>query len=300
MGRPAILFVGNATHDSVYFVPHVPRNDEVCAVRKTLSCLGGRGVVPAIVSSALGLTSELCTVIGADVRSPFEEFLTSHEIGTGAVKWDSTGRSTTQYVAFVGEATGEVSAVAANPSLDWHPTAQQSDAIKRAAAIYFSTNDLDFNAALLTEADPKNQIVVHNLGVRIEGRPAYVELILSKAAIVIGNEVEIERLSRVASAEPAELVADSESVEALVVTRGARGVLVFKKGQHGADEYAGRRAASVVSPIGAGDALAAGILASLVAGRSMEEAVALGIELGALAVESELPYPDPARVAGRL
>src|SRR3954451_8672417 len=100
-GGRAVLFVGNATEDSVYFVPRVPRNDEVCAVRKTLSCLGGRGVVPAIVASALGLRSELCTVIGADLRSTLEGFLALHEIGTAAVKWDVSGSSTTQYVAFV-------------------------------------------------------------------------------------------------------------------------------------------------------------------------------------------------------
>jgi len=39
--RP-IVFVGNATQDSVFFVPRLPSEDEVCEVRKSVNCLGGR------------------------------------------------------------------------------------------------------------------------------------------------------------------------------------------------------------------------------------------------------------------
>lgn len=70
-------FVGNATTDEMYFVPRLPVSDEVAAASRRVTCLGGRGVVPALVTAALGVDVELCTMIGATERTSFESFLTS-------------------------------------------------------------------------------------------------------------------------------------------------------------------------------------------------------------------------------
>jgi hypothetical protein len=170
MSDPSVLFIGNATRDSVYFVPHLPANDEVCSVSRRVSCLGGRGVVPALVGSALGLRSTLCTVIGADLKSEFEPFLDTHGVRK-AIKWDEIGSSTTKYVAFIDESEAQVSAVALAPNLDWTPTDAQRRDVEGASGLYFSTNDLSFNKYLLSCVRAGEQEVLHNLGVRLKSHP---------------------------------------------------------------------------------------------------------------------------------
>src|SRR5712691_5204952 len=127
------IFVGNATRDVVFFVPHLPTNDEVCVASRQVRCLGGRGVVPALVASALGMSADVCTVIGTDLRVVFEEFLESHQVNTDAIKWDPSGRSTTKYVAFIGEDSGDSVAVALAPALDWHAADVQRESVAAAS-----------------------------------------------------------------------------------------------------------------------------------------------------------------------
>jgi adenosine kinase len=295
--HPSVLLVGNATQDSVYFVAHLPKNDEVCAVHRHLACLGGRGVVPALVAGALGVDVDLCTVIGADLRREFEGFLNSRDVGTSAVKWDPSGRSTTRYVAFIGEVSGDSLAVAHAPQLDWTPTQTQRKFAAEATAVYFSTNDPGFNLSLLSCVHPREQVVVHNLGVRFENRRDYVEVMLAKATILIGNRVETAKLSETTSMGPQEVLSSSESLEAIIVTQGRDGVLLFERGQREPKTLKTPSVAAVLSPVGAGDALAAGVVARLASGGDLGDALALGVELGALAVQSELSYPDLARVS---
>lgn len=81
MADPVVV-VGNATKDCVFFVSHLPSEDEVCAVQKSIKSLGGRGVVPALVAAALDLEPELCTVIGDNLKHEFNDFLNANHVGT--------------------------------------------------------------------------------------------------------------------------------------------------------------------------------------------------------------------------
>ena len=111
-GAPKMLFVGNATEDSILFVRELPANDIVAMADNRLHCLGGRGVVPALVAAALGMDAHLCTVIGADRRAAFTSFLETYHVGHDLVKWDEQNDGITQYVAFVDPGVGATYAAA--------------------------------------------------------------------------------------------------------------------------------------------------------------------------------------------
>jgi sugar/nucleoside kinase (ribokinase family) len=290
-----VAFVGNATQDTVFFVPHLPTPDEVSPARRKAKCLGGRGVVPSLVAGALGMQAELCTVIGADLRGTFAEFLHANGVGSAGVKWDSANSGTTQYVGFLTEDGTSSVAIAHRPPLNWSPEAAQLTLMQNAAAVYFSTNDLSFNTALI-EALPAGTLMIHNLGVRVESHPRYLELALSKATIIIGNQVEVEYLRHVTGLSP-HLMVQRGHVQAVIITGGSKGVQVVQRGvppQH----HAALPVREARSPVGAGDSFAVGVLHALVQGRGVEAGVRAGLKLAVLAVESERSYPDLQRVKG--
>jgi adenosine kinase len=120
---------------------------------------------------------------------------------------------------------------------------------------------------------------------------------LPKTTILIGNRPEIAQLGELMAASPTEILEGAKTLETIIVTTGRDGVLVYRKGEQRPQALPGRDVLPVVSPVGAGDALAAGLLATLASGGDLHEGLALGIELGALAVQSELSYPDLRQVA---
>jgi sugar/nucleoside kinase (ribokinase family) len=293
--RP-VVFVGNATRDSMFFVSHLPADDEVCAVGREIRCLGGRGVIPALVAGALGMNSELCTVIGHDLRVEFGDFLDSNSVGTSGVKWDAHNSGVTQYVAFIGEQTGASAAVAKAAELDWKSVESQRVLMRRAKAAYFSTNDLDFNLELLSSVSD-GLLVVHNLGVRLAGRPDYIDAMLMRSTLLVGNRLEIADLKSLTGLTPDDMLDSSPSLKNVIVTMGREGAQVFGSSGDSPIEYPPVTRNVVRSPVGAGDSFAVGVLYSMVSGKTLTDGIRLGMALGALAVESELSYPDLARVA---
>jgi sugar/nucleoside kinase (ribokinase family) len=291
MASGPAIFVGNATQDSVFFVAHLPRQDEVCAVRKNIKCLGGRGVVPALVAGALGLESELCTVVGHDLRDEFSEFLNSNHVDTSGVKWDVSNCGVTQYVAFIGEETGTSVAVANAPSLDWRSTASQRDLVRRARIAYFSTNNLDFNLELL-DCVADDVPVIHNLGIRLADNPAYLDAMLGKSTLLIGNRIELSNIASATGLTPQDMLSSSTSLENIIITAGREGAQLFSRGEDAPVNYPGRTVDRMRSPVGAGDSFAVGLLWSIISGKSRGEGIRLGMALGALAVASERSYPD--------
>ncbi len=286
-----VVFVGNATEDSVFFVEDLPTNDEVAAASKNVRCLGGRGVVPALVARALGIPSELCTVMGADCRSRFNAFLSANGVGLSGVKWDDRNAGVTQYVAFVSPSTGTTAAIAHRPALDWRTVQSQRDLVASARAVYFSTNDLSFNRDLLS-CLAGTVPVLHNLGIRLSEDIGYADLMINKSTVIIGNRVEMARFSRLTGLMPDAMFARSSSLRHVIVTAGREEVQVYSQGATAPVAYPVQRVDSIRSPVGAGDSFAVGILWAELSTLGIEGGVRLGLKLSALAVQSERSYPD--------
>jgi sugar/nucleoside kinase (ribokinase family) len=211
------------------------------------------------------------------------------------VKWDDQNAGVTEYVAFVSAPEGRSAAVVKRPVLDWRATISQLELIGRARAVYFSTNELSFNAALL-DAVTDGTLVLHNLGFRLEDRPSYIHPLLTKTTILIGNRVEMKRFERASGMRSEEFFARSKVLQHVIVTAGAGHVRVFSRYAK-PQVFTPNPERDVRSPVGAGDSLAAGVLWSILFRKPMSEAVTFGMALAVLAVRSERSYPDLAAVA---
>lgn len=97
-------------------------------------------------------------------------------------------------------------------------------------------------------------------------------------------------------------VEDEESVRQAAVERGCK-IVVLKRAEHGASAWDGvthvsiaaQHLGAVVDPVGAGDAFGAGFLAGWLDGRTLEEALALGIRAGAATVVTVGDYISQER-----
>jgi sugar/nucleoside kinase (ribokinase family) len=116
------------------------------------------------------------------------------------------------------------------------------------------------------------------------------------ADVIVGSERQYQANGLMAPYESARAVAQ-ERLKLVVVTRGARGADAY--GPHGSYHVAGRTARQV-DATGAGDAFAAGLIAALLAGHGIEDAMERGAAQGAAAVEvlQSIP-PDWAETSDR-
>jgi 2-dehydro-3-deoxygluconokinase len=89
----------------------------------------------------------------------------------------------------------------------------------------------------------------------------------------------------------------SSSMQDIIITAGGDGAQHFRRGDNAPVSYPTVTVERVRSPVGAGDSFAVGVLWSVISGKSRREGIRLGMTLGALAVASELSYPDLADVA---
>jgi sugar/nucleoside kinase (ribokinase family) len=101
------------------------------------------------------------------------------------------------------------------------------------------------------------------------------------ADFIIGSEREYQANALVSPYQSARAVTQGR-LKLVVVTRGARGADAY--GPHGCYHVAGRIARQV-DATGAGDAFAAGLIAALLAGHGIQDAMERGAAQGAAAVE---------------
>ena len=107
------------------------------------------------------------------------------------------------------------------------------------------------------------------------------------ADVIVGSEHQYQPDGLVSPYESARAVARAR-LKWVVVTRGARGADAY--GPHGSHHVAGS-AARQVDATGAGDALAAGLIAALLAQQGIEDALERGVAQGAAAVETLQSVP---------
>jgi sugar/nucleoside kinase (ribokinase family) len=293
--RTKVLFVGNATKDTILFVPHLPSDDEVSAVERRVSCFGGRGVVPAIVAASLGIDAELCTTLGEDYHSEFTEFLTKLGVRSELTKRDERNVGITEYFAFVNANNGSTVAAALTPNLDWQSTPTQLQAVKAFQIVYFSTNPPAFNLELLNQVNPESQQIVHNLGIRFAQAPQYIKPMLDKSHILIGNRHEFRILEELTGLSARSLI-ELGQIELVIATSGTQPIKAHVRGQSDPVVITPNPARGEVIPIGAGDSFAAGLIAALDMSHTIETALAFASKCGRLAAESYNSYPDLAAV----
>ena len=83
----------------------------------------------------------------------------------------------------------------------------------------------------------------------------------------------------------------------MIVSQGARGVLVAQRGEASIAHFAPERVASVVNTSGAGDSFVGGLVAGLAAGRPLAACVPIGLAAARLSVQSRRPVSEDLSAA---
>ena len=242
------------------------------------------------------MDAHLCTVIGADRRAAFTSFLETYHVGHDLVKWDEQNDGITQYVAFVDPGVGATYAAARPGPLDWRPNSRQRTAVKTVRVVYFSTQPPEFNGELLQHVDRAHQTVVHSLAYRFADAPDYLDLMLRKSRILVGNRYEARMVEEFVGGSISDLLAEY-GIELIVITAGTEPILAYRKGESEPLVYAPRPWEGETVPIGAGDSFAAGLIYALELGCDVADALAIAADCGRLAAASQLSYPDLEAVA---
>jgi 2-dehydro-3-deoxygluconokinase len=172
------------------------------------------------------------------------------------------------------------------PALGSAPRAAVAEAVARAAAAGVPVSfDPNYRPALWSPEDARAEL-----------------LPLARAArVLLMSQQEAALLFGVPGAEAALARAHAEGIETAVVKLAADGAVASVRG--GAPVHAPAAAVrSAPDPVGAGDGFDAGFVAALLAGADVQDALAVGIHVGARAVEQvgEHPYPRAAELPPHL
>lgn len=282
----SVLVVGSINADRVLRVGHLPAAGETVLASGLAKFPGGKGANQAVAAARLG----------AEVRF------------VGCVGDDEDGRAMVANLADAGVATNTVR-VTRSPTGTAHITVdddgQNAIVVSSGANAQLSPADVDRHRTLVADAT----VVVTQLEVPLETVAKLVELsdrvllnaaparavpaeVLARVDILVANEVEAAALTP----DPSPEALLDLGPRAVVVTLGARGAQWWTRAG------SGEVAAPVVRPVdttGAGDAFVGALAAAIAAGRTLDAAVALAVDVAGRATTvagAQLPtgLVDPA------
>lgn len=282
----SVLVVGSINADRVLRVGHLPAAGETVLASGLAKFPGGKGANQAVAAARLG----------AEVRF------------VGCVGDDEDGRAMVANLADAGVATNTVR-VTRSPTGTAHITVdddgQNAIVVSSGANAQLSPADVDRHRTLVADAT----VVVTQLEVPLETVAKLVELsdrvllnaaparavpaeVLARVDILVANEVEAAALTP----DPSPEALLDLGPRAVVVTLGARGAQWWTRAG------SGEVAAPVVRPVdttGAGDAFVGALAAAIAAGRTLDTAVALAVDVAGRATTvagAQLPtgLVDPA------
>lgn len=249
---------------------------------------GGVGRNVAMALARMGLAIRLSSRVGEDAAGQaLVDELRAAGIDTGGIE-SSARHPTARYWAVL-EPSGELVIGLADMAVfaEHGAAAVEQVAARPAAAWFIDCNLPAATLALLLDHPKRPALVAADTvsaakALRLRGHLARLDLLFTNAA---------EAAALVGPGPPAELARRlvAQGVGAVVLGQGAAGlVLADATGVHALDALA----VPVVDVTGAGDALAAGVLAARLAGLELAAACRIGRLAAALAVGSDAAVPQ--------
>ena len=143
--------------------------------------------------------------------------------------------------------------------------------------------------------DEKNKIIIHNVSSYFLNSELYLNTMIQKSNILIGNEDEINTLKNKLQIEDLRLLFKiNPNLSAIFVTYGKLCSKIFYN--NGDIEMVAADEALANSPVGAGDSYSAGIVYGISQNWSYSDCARFASELAAISVESNTSYPDIEKV----
>ena len=295
-GGGRVCVVGSLNVDRTYDVPELPAPGATVHAAGFLRSPGGKGANQAVAAARLGAAVQLIGAVGRDTAAA--DLLRSVEAaGVDVSAVVQTREPTGEAVILVDRVGENVIVVSGGANLALTPDAvRRADADPAVVVTGFEVSDGVVEAAAGLARDAHALLVLNPSPVR-PLRPA----MLASRSLLVMNEVELAALGSGAMANSDGLAAASALLgrSDLVVTRGARGALVYDA-TTGETVDVAARTVEAIDTSGCGDAFTGALVASLARGDSLAEAAEHAADVGALAATrrgTQSSYPTSAELA---
>lgn len=244
---------------------------------------GGCGANIAFGLAALGHTPILVGSVGQDFDD-YRSWLEGHGVDCAGIRV-STTRHTARFVCTTDESHAQIASFYAGAMSESREIdlGQIHDAVG------------GFDLVLIGPDDPEGMLrhteVCRSRGFAFAADPSQqlawadgdvIRRLIDGATYLFSNEYEAALIENKTGWDADELL---ERVDTRVVTRGAGGVQIFRKGEPVIDVHA-VPGVIAVDPTGVGDSFRAGFLAAVEAGTNLERAAQIGCTLAASVVET--------------
>jgi ribokinase len=265
--------VGPIAWDRVLHVPCLPPSGGFAQASEVSGRPGGSGANAAIALASTGAAVHMVGYVGDD--EPGSRLRAVLDTAGVDVRFVHGRRGHTSEVVILVEPSGERAMIGIRPDL-LHTVPVPSAGIAPGDVVYFAAWHNEFLPAM-TRLTGSGVIVATVPPPHLEhGLPA---------TYVIGSETQYEEQA------PADgFLATADRLQAVVVTRGAGGVVIYDR--DGSAAYPAQQVLPV-DTTGAGDAFAAGFLRQIAAGGTHGEAAAAGIAWASATVQSPASIPPP-------
>lgn len=284
MAPQQLAIVGNLTKDQLYFVDRFPAIDDVSTVRRSVRCFGGRGAaVSVILAKALG--ARLITTLPTACRPGALEFLNASGDDASGIQWCDSDAALSEVLVTIGREEQNCTSLFVPGFVTDVVTREQRSQIESADLMYVTTHSIPFNQEAVKFARDRC-VLIANITSYMFAECAYRSDMLHRAQVLIGNRDEWKLLLRqTGCSSPAGLFDRFPQLRHVYRTLGAEGAEAFvpdgsrihRKSEAGA---------AMLTPVGVGDAFAAGVVAAEFLDRGPAEALSWGTALARLSLEA--------------
>jgi ribokinase len=268
--------VGPIAWDRVLRVPCLPPSGGFVQASEVSGRPGGSGANTAIALVSTGAAVHMVGYVGGDEPGSRLRAV----LGTAGVdvRFVHGRRGHTSEVVILVEPSGERAMIGIRPDL-LHTVPVPSAAIAAGDVVYFAAWHDEFLPAMTK---------LTSSGVIVATVPPPHLADGLRASYVIGSETQYGEQARADG-----VFATGDRLQAVVVTRGADGVVIYDR--DGSAAYPAQQVLPV-DTTGAGDAFAAGFLRQIAVGGTHGEAAAAGIAWASATVQSPASIPPPWHV----
>lgn len=292
MSELHVSCIGNVTQDKLLHIGSIPELDDVAYVNGSIECMGGRGAIVALALGRLGVSTSLITSMSNDsFARDYLELLQENNVDISSVAIDNNAESLFKVIVAISKEQENCISFFEPSNINFSTTPSQLDTVNNSDIVYFSTHKRSFNETILSSIKNDSAKVIHNISSYFLQSKNYVSLMLDRSNILIGNELEMRALlDNTNCSSPQDLFNYSPNLETIYATQGDAGSCVYSKDSTPC--FVEAQDSESVSPVGAGDAYAAGIIYGIANGWSNIRCAEFASKVASISVESVTSYPD--------
>ena len=292
MSELHVSCIGNVTQDKLLHIDSRPELDDVAYVNGSIECMGGRGAIVALALGRLGVSTSLITSMSNDsVARDYLELLQENNVDISSVAIDSNAESLFKVIVAISKEQENCISFFEPSNINFLATPSQLDTVNDSDIVYFSTHKRSFNETILSSIKNDSAKVIHNISSYFLQSKEYASLMLDRSNILIGNELEMRALLESTNCSSLQdLFNYSPNLETIYTTQGDAGSCIYSKDSTPC--FVEAQDSESVSPVGAGDAYAAGVIYGIANGWSNIRCAEFASKVASISVGSVTSYPN--------